>query len=256
MDSAMPEGVLMTPVAPDSPRQELVLLEPRNRADLDVERNALIADIERELPAEIVSPREYSAAAAIEERLNVFLKRVEPVFDEHCNGAYKVWKSACAIRSLFLDGPQALYKRVRRLRGEYEHKEEATRRERERQIAEEETRKERDRLAREARLLDKQGQKDMAAAVRATPVVAPAVSLPSAVPAVSGVNTLRRNWSWRIAGCTDLYGGRKDKDARKRAAKLVPREFLDLDEAAITAHVKAQRSSARIPGIEVYEEKV
>lgn len=40
------------------------------------------------------------------------------------------------------------------------------------------------------------------------------------------------------------------------AAKLAAREFLDLDDAAITAYVKAQRSSARIAGIEVFEEKV
>lgn len=240
---------------PTTPRQELVLLEPRDRALLDVERSTLLAQIEDELPDEIAGPQEYALVADLEERLGLFIGKAEPLFDEHCNAAHKVWKSACSIRSLFLDAPKALKLRARTLLGAYKTREERERREAERRIAEEERQRQIERQKQEAKLLEKQGQKEMAAAVRAQPVSAPAVTLPSAVPVVAGL-TYSTVWKWRIAGCTDVHGGRKDRDARKRAAALVPREFLDLDDAAITSRVNNMKSMAKIPGIEVYSEQV
>lgn len=240
------------------PQQLVVRTAPEGYDALLQERTVLLAELERELPEEIVSPAEYRAVAALEARLGEFIDKYEPVFDEPCSFAHKAWLAACRVRALFIDGPKALKKKAKRLRGEYEAKEDQARRERERQIAEEERQKELARRRAEAKLLEKQGQTDMAAAVRAEPVYAPAVSLPSAVPDVkgTGVSSTRENWAWRIAGCTDLFGGKKDKDARKRAAKMVPRDYLDLDDGAITAYVKNQRSAARIPGIEVFKEKV
>jgi hypothetical protein len=238
------------------PQELVVRTAPKDFETISRARSVLVAEVERELPDEIVSPAEYTAVADLERRLGAYVEKYEPLFAESTDFAHKAWKAACRIYDVFIDGPKGLQKQCKRLRGVYEKKEEDGRRERERQIAEEETRKERERLAREAKLLERQGQKDMAAAVRATPVVAPAISLPRAVPQVSGVASTRSNWTWRIAGCTDIFGGRKNKDARKRAASLAPRQFLDLDDAAITAHVKNNRSATRIPGIEVYEEKV
>jgi hypothetical protein len=217
----------------------------------------MLAEVERELPEEIVSPQEsprwpdskHSSDSSL--RMRAALRRTVQL-------RVRAWKSACRVRELFIDGPKALKAKAKRLRGIYETKEENARRAREREIAEEERKKEVARRNAEAKLLEKQGQKDMAAAVRSEPVYAPAISLPSAVPSTRGADVAptRKNWTWRIAGCTDPFGGRKDKDARKRAAKMAPREYLDLDDAAITAYVKAQRSGARIPGIEVFEEKV
>lgn len=229
---------------------------PKDYEEISRERSLMVADVERELPAEIVSPQEYTAVGELENRLGAYIMKYEPLFQENTDFAHKAWKAACRIRDIFIDGPKELKTRCRRLRGAYEQREEQERRARERQLAEDSMKQERERLAREAKLLEKQGLKDQAAAVRATPVVAQAVALPRAVPVVAGVTATRSNWTWRIAGCTDIYGGKKNKDARKRAAKLAPREYLDLDDAAITAQVKTQRSACRIPGIEVYEEKV
>lgn len=242
-------------VAPEA--QELVVrTAPKDYEEISRERSLLVAEVERELPAEIVSPAQYTAVADIEKRLGVYVDKYEPLFDDNTDFAHKAWKAACRIHDIFIGGPKDLKARCKRLRGAFEQKEERERRERERQIAEQAQKEERERLTREARLLDRQGQKDMAAAVRATPVVAPAVSLPRAVPTVTGVAATRSNWTWRIAGCTDAFGGRKDRDARKRAANLAPRKYLDLDDASITAEAKSQRSACRIPGIEVFEEKV
>lgn len=243
----------LTQTDPPTPAKPvMVLLEPADRTALDAERTELLSS---RLPDEIASPQEYSAVAEEQERIQKFIKRAKPAFDEVCDNAHKTWKSACGLRSLFFDSLDAFNERARRLLGDYKAKQDRIRREEERRLAEEERQRELKRLQAEAKLLEKQGQKEMAAAVRATEVHAPAVSLPSAVPQEQGLS-FTTLWKWRIAGCTDVNGGRKDKDARKRAAALVPREFLDLDDASITSRVTSMKSLAKIPGIEVYSEQV
>jgi hypothetical protein len=230
----------------------LVLTEPTNRAELDAERTMLLGI---QLPDAISSPQEYQALAAEQERVQRFMKRAMPAFDKVCDDAHRAWKSATVLRSMFFDSLEKFNTRARQLLGDYKTAQERARREAEQRLAEEEHQREQERLEAEARLLDKQGQASMAAAVRATPVIAPAVSLPSTVPEVVGL-TYTTHWTWRIAGSRDPQGGRKDKDARKRAAALVPREFLDLDDAAITSRVTSMKSLAKIPGIEVYSEQI
>lgn len=241
----------MTPTTDTAPQQVTVLLEPTNRAEIDRERLGLVAAGERDLPDEIVSPQEYAGVGELEARINEYIARVEPVFDEHVSAAHKVWKTACAIRSMFLDGPRALKDRCRKLRGAYEQKEQAARREAERLESERQRQAEIARRNAEAKLLEKQGQKDQAAAVRQQPVYAAPVALPKNVPTVTGVTALKRNWTWRPIG-----GDRKDPAALKRAAQIVPREYCTLDVGAITAMVKNSKGTVRIPGIEIFEEKV
>ena len=246
-----------TQVVNQHPMEATVLLQPKNRAELEAERALLIYDAERELPDEISSPAEYTAVGELEARLNAYVKRVEPVLDDHVAKARSVWQTACAIRDVFIKGPKEFAVRCRRLRGTYEQKQDEARRAEERRIAEEQRQAELKRRNDEAKLLEKQGQREMAAAVRSQPVYAPTVTLPSAVPApVAGVRATRKNWTWRIAGCTDQYGGRKDPVARKKAAAIVPRDYLDLDDAALTAIAKSMKGTVKINGIEFYEEKV
>jgi hypothetical protein len=162
----------------------LVMLEPTNRGELDATRNDLLAT---RLPDAITSPQEYAAIAADQERVDRFIKRAKPEFDDVCDSAHKAWKKACNLRALFFDGLEAFNARARRLMGDYRATEDRLRREEERRISEEQRRQEQERINREAKLLEKQGQKEMAAAVRQTPVSAPAVSLPSIVPVVQGL---------------------------------------------------------------------
>ncbi|HVL65768.1 MAG TPA: hypothetical protein VM364_00770 [Vicinamibacterales bacterium] len=245
-----------TEVVTQQPMEATVLLQPKNRAEIDAERAALVLEAERGLPDEIASPAEYTAVGELEVRLNGYVKKFEPVFDDHVAKARSVWQTACAIRDVFIKGPKDFAARCRRLRGDYERKQEQIRLAEERRLAEEERQRQLAQRNAEAKLLEKQGQKEMAAAVRQQPVLAPSVTLPSAVPTVAGVRATRKNWTWRIAGCTDAFGGRKDPAARKRAAALVPREYLTLDDAALTAIAKSMKGTVKIPGIEFYEEKV
>lgn len=242
-------------VVEPKPQEAHVLLEPKNRAEIDALRSALIVEAERELPDAIASPQEYAAVGDLEARLTAYVTRWEPVFDDHVAGAHKVWKTACGIRDFFVGVPAAWKAKCRKLRGAYEQKELEARRAEERRLAEEQRQADIRRRNEEAKLLERQGQKDMAVAVRQQPVHAQSVSLPSAIPDVAGVASTRSNWTWRIAGCTGPDGGRKDKAARKRAAALVPRQYLDLDDASLTA-LRTMRGTVKVPGIEFYEEKV
>lgn len=219
----------------------LVRLEPEERATFDGERTELLALL---LPDEIVSPQEYEAVAADQARVQQFVKRVKPKFDQNCDHAYKAWKSACGLRDMFFKGLDAFDTRARQLLGTYQQKQERIRREQEARLAEEERKREEDRIKREAKLLERQGQKEMASALRSTPVQAPAISLPSTVPQVAGLS-YREDWKWRPAAGDTTEG-------RAAAEKLVPREYLQLNDVKLNGIARAMKGQIKIPGIEFF----
>jgi hypothetical protein len=226
------------------PRREVVILEPVNRAQLDAERNAIVDDATSALPPDIVSPQEYAAIADLDARLSAFIAKYEPVFDEHCAAAHRVWKQATDIRAMFFDGPRKLKARARELLGRYKAKQDQIRRDEERRIAEEQHRAEQDRIRAEAKLLEKQGQPEIAAAVRAQPVHAPAVVLPDVVPDVG--LAYREDFYWEpVGGDTPTN--------RARALTLLVRAdyapFLKFDDGALTAFARRTKGTIRIPGI-------
>jgi molecular chaperone DnaK (HSP70) len=128
-----------------------------------------------------------------------------------------------------------------------ERAEERRRREEEQRLAEEARRAEQERLQREAELLEQRGEPELAAQVmeEAIAVPAPVITVASILPTTKGISS-RENWKWRpIGGDTP--------QARARAEKLVPREYMSLDEKKLNAYAKAHGASARIPGIEFYD---
>ena len=80
------------------------------------------------------------------------------------------------------------------------------------------------------------GNKEEAAAIMEAPVQAAPVVIPKAVPKVTGMS-IRDNWKFRVTN-----------------EKLIPREYLKVDEVKIGQVVRALKSSANIPGIETYNE--
>lgn len=227
-------------------RQPIVLpAEPVNIADLTRERNALLA---LTFPAEIVSPQEYAEVAADQGRIQDFIKRAAPPFDELCNGAYRAWKFLCSIRDGFFGDLNQRNQDARSLIGRYNAQQDRLRQEEQRRIREAEQKRLDDERAARAKALEKQGQKDAAAIVRNTPVTAPVTTLPSAVPTVQGL-TFREEWKWQpIGGDTPAN--------RKAAAQLVPREYVKLDDVALNALAKNMKGTVKVPGIEFWSEKV
>jgi hypothetical protein len=232
-----------------APQQAVVLLEPANVRQIDLARAQLTVNAEATLPQDdISSPAEYSAVAEMEASIGRYLTTYEPVFDEHVAAAHKVWKQACSIRGVFIDGPKALKERARRLLGAYKDKQERIRRQEEERIRQAEQKRLEDERAAKAKQLEKAGRKEDAAVVKNTPVQAAVTTLPSVVPAVQGL-TYRDEWKWRpIAGDTP--------DGRKKAAQVVPREYLKLDEVALNALARSMKGSVKVPGIEFWCEKV
>lgn len=235
--------------AEERPRHELVVLEPPGRAALDAERDRLLA--EAHLPDTIDSRAAYEDVAALELRVGQFIARVEPLFDDHCAAAHKVWKSACTIRALFLDGPKALKAKARALLAVYVATEARARQDRERALAETARQDELARLAREAASLEAAGQPEIAAAVRATPVDLPAIVLPTEVPDVG--LTYRDDWYWQPVG------GDTPANRARALAMLVRADYVQLlrfDDGALTAFAKRTKGTIRIPGIEFKTRKV
>ena len=74
---------------------------------------------------------------------------------------------------------------------------------------------------------------------------APVVVVPSTLPANRAI-TSTPNYQWRPVGGDSA-------EARARAVKLVPREFLTLDDRKLTAYAKAHGTSGRVPGIEFFD---
>jgi len=107
--------------------------------------------------------------------------------------------------------------------------------ERLRKIAEDE---EKERKLQEAVAAEQSGNKEEAEAIINEPVYIPPVVVPKTVPKVEGMS-IRENWKFRITN-----------------EKLIPREYLKVDEVKIGQVVRAMKSAANIPGIEIYNEGV
>lgn len=95
---------------------------------------------------------------------------------------------------------------------------------------------EEERQLQDAIMAEQCGNKEEAAAIMEAPVQAAPVVIPKAVPKVTGMS-IRDNWKFRVTN-----------------EKLIPREYLKVDEVKIGQVVRALKSSTNIPGIETYNE--
>lgn len=118
----------------------------------------------------------------------------------------------------------------------WNREQERIRQEEEARLREIARKEEEERQLQEAILAEQSGQKDVAEEIMAAPVQAAPVVVPKAVPKVAGMS-IRDNWKFRITN-----------------EKLVPREYLKVDEVKIGQVVRAMKSAANIAGVEVYNE--
>lgn len=174
-------------------------------------------------------------------------REVEAWFEPIVSYAYRLHAMICARRAEVLAPLLAFEKSARDNRLALERADEQRRREEEQRLADIAQREERERLAREAEHLEARGEPELAAQVLEQAIAAPppVITIASTLPQTKGVGS-RENWKWRpIGGDT--------RQARARAVQLVPRDFLDLNDKALTAHAKAHGNTKRIPGIEFYD---
>lgn len=174
-------------------------------------------------------------------------KDVEGWFKPLKEWAYRLHRAVCDREASVLKPLIAFESAAKTNAQEFRRKEERARREEEQRLQEIARRDEQERLAREAASLEARGETQLAAQVLEQAVAAPApvVVLPTQIADTKGVS-YRANWKWRpIGGDTP--------ENRARAVKLVPREYLALDEKKLNAYAKAHGASAKIPGIEFYD---
>lgn len=118
----------------------------------------------------------------------------------------------------------------------WNREQERIRQEEEARLREIARKEEEERQLQEAILAEQSGQKEEAEAIMDAPVQAAPVVVPKSVPKVAGMS-IRDNWKFRITN-----------------EKLIPREYLKVDEVKIGQVVRAMKSAANIPGVEVYNE--
>lgn len=174
-------------------------------------------------------------------------KEIEAWFDPIVSFAYRLHQMICGRRSEILAPLLAYEAAAKTNRLALERAEAQRRREEEQRLSELARKEEQERLAREAELLEQRGEPELAADVLEQAVHAPppVITIASSLPQTKGVGT-RENWAW-------MPVGGNSREARARAVKLVPREFLDLNDRALTAFAKVHGSTVRVPGIVFYD---
>lgn len=177
---------------------------------------------------------------------------VEAFFSPLKRLAHQLHKALCDRESAILAPLRIRDKRIVDAIREFKTDQDRQRQEAERAEADRQRRDREAQAAAEAAALERQGEPALAEAVIAEAVTAPppVVALPDVTKQVEGLR-FTRTWKWKFAG------GPADVKAtppefRARAMRLLPREFLTVDEAKLAKFATGMKDTARVPGIDFY----
>ena len=178
------------------------------------------------------------------------IKQIEEFFAPLKADAHALHSKLCAREKELLDPLRTLDREQAEAIRRFHAIEDKARREREREAA--------DKLRREAEALaavtaaeyERAGEPETAAAVLAEALAAPppVVVLPDVVREVV---SFTRRYRWKYAGGPEDVTKTPPEIVRRTLAVL-PEEYKTADEKKIGAYVRAMKTSARIPGIEIY----
>ena len=182
---------------------------------------------------------QYKQAGEFFESVNALIKKAKECFDPIVEAAYKAHKQAVAKRDEVIKPLEQAKSKVKMLMIEYTEKIAREAAEAKRKAEEEERKKLEEQRLQQAIELENAGMKEAAEAVLETPVV-PLVYLPAepTLPKVNGFKS-RTVWKFKIVN-----------------ESIIPREYLIVDEVKIGQVVRAMKNLTKIPGVEVYEEKI
>jgi hypothetical protein len=186
----------------------------------------------------VTDARSYALAGEHLQGLAALSKEIVAYFKDDKARAYALWKSQCKKEADALCRIDDASQRLRGERQTWKAEQDRLLREAEQQAARQAQQEEQARLLAEAALLEEQHQPELAAAIveEAISAPAPVVVLPSCVPKDLPKRTL---YKWRVLD-----------------ARLVPRDFLTLDEAKLTAYASAMKNAAKVPGIQFYTKDI
>jgi len=190
----------------------------------------------------ITTPDELQVAVLERQAIGDGLKKIAAFFEPIKAAAYRLHRELCA-REAALTAPLLERDRARaRAMQAFRTRIDQERRQREEELAAEERRRLEAHAAAEAAALERDGAHADAAAVLEEAITAPApvVRAPDPLADVAGYKT-RREYRWRYAG-----------DDPAAAARVIPREYLSVDEKKIGAFARAMKGTGTIPGVEFY----
>lgn len=224
--------------------------ESAARVGTEIETTALELVSRVKDAAAIVDLRGCEQAVADRRMIGDAVKRVEEFFAPFKDMAFKLHKALCQRENAILAPLKLVDGEKREAIRRYNDAQARIREARERELADQARRDADARAAAEAAVLETAGDSELAAAVLAEAIAAPApvVVIPNELKGV--IKTVRR-YLWRYPGGT---ADAKTCDPRivTRAMALVPREFLKVDEQKVGAYVRSMKDAAKIPGLQIY----
>ena len=226
---------------------------PESASRVGLELATRMESITSQLAGAVVTDQGSCEQAVMDRRqIGDAMKTVEDFFAPLKSLAYQLHKKLCDRENLILKPLRALDRQKSEAISAFKAIEDAQRRQRERDESARRQRERETQAAAEAAALEDQGQPELAAAVVHEAITAPApvVTLPDLTRQVEGLR-FTRTWHWRYTG-----GPRDVKqtspEIRARTLRLVPREFLTLDESKLTKFATGMKDTAQVPGIEFY----
>ena len=187
-----------------------------------------------------------------EDRSYVFalIKQGEEFFRPLKALAHQLHAKICAREKEILEPLRTLDREQSNAIREYNALEDRRRRQREAELAEQQRRDLEAQAARDAAAYERTGDHELAAAVIAEAIAAPApvVVLPDEVREVV---SFTRRWHWKYSGGpADV--SKTPPEIVRRTLAVIPDEFKTIDEKKIGQFARSMKSSGRIPGIDIY----
>ena len=132
----------------------------------------------------------------------------------------------------------------------FKQQQDRERQQRERELADEQRREREARAATEAAQLESAGEVEMAAAVMQEAISAPAPVV-SLRDETRGIAKFIRRWKWKFAGGPEDVAT-TPPELIARTMKLIPRDFLCVDDVKLGAYARSMKGSSSVAGIDFY----
>lgn len=227
--------------------------QPDAAATVGVElADSSMALAQRLRAGDVTDQASWQQAVLDRQTIGEMIDRVEAFFDPVVKMAYDLHKALCSRRNEILEPLRRVDNHKRAAISAYKEAEDRRREQREQEAADQQRQDDLARAEREAAQLETSGEVAMAVAVReeAKSAPLPVVVLPDAAKAIDGLS-FRRRYLWRYAG-----GPKEIKETTPatiaRAHRVIPREFMRLDEIKMNSYARTMKGSAVVPGIDFY----
>lgn len=187
----------------------------------------------------VTNNKEYVLAGNLWKDIWNMKKQVKETFASIISKAHQAHKEAIAQKDKVYNPLDQAGRVVKKAMEEYDRKQEQARLEEERRLREKARKKEEERQLAMALKAEQNGNTEEADVIIEEPAYVPPVIVPKSTPKVQGGPVFRKVWKFRVV------------DPGK-----IPAKFMAPDQVKIGKYVRAMGESAKIPGVDIYQERV